>query len=806
MFPLLIRSALRLLFRNKTLSVIKITGLAIGCAIFLLTTLFTLEELRYDKQHPGYQRIYRYIHRVSSSDGIQDFSFTSATTGPALIERFPQVETFTRIFFPVLSVRKPNSDILFNERKFGFADRNFFEVFNFPLQGPLDPERVLEDPMTVVLTPSSAEKYFGAEDPIGKTLIMNGELSFTVTGITQKNPYGSHLDFDFIASFSSLEVIRNHPVVSQQIPASLNLETKGFAAFYTYLVLKSSSAASELEEAFPAFIEEFRGKGRSERLKPYLQSLESIHLYSDLLYEIKQNGSAKATGVYFFTGLLIIFIACINYINTSTAEFMNRARGIGLKKILGINRSSLIMAHLTETVVLAAFSIFSGFLMAWLIVPYFNGLVNRHVQVSLTALAISASVFILIIIASGIYPAITIARLKAMEAFRGNIRVRYGSFGLRNVLVVFQLVASFSLLTMALLIYHQLDFLLKKDLGFDAHQVLSVNANSLEPNTRIALKSRFEAVKQVSFVSMCSVPPGESLFTYGVTLPENTGDEERRIGVYQSFVDNDYYRVLGLSLIEGRFFDGTNPADSGGYVVINSAASRAIGERVLNRDLIVPSMLSKNQTKKNIAGIVSDFNFASLHSAVEPLVLEYNPHMCRYFLIRIESDNALAAIEGLGKVWKEAAPFVPFDYTFLDDSFARFYEDEQRQKKVIMAISFIAITLAALGIFGTTLFLAQRKTKEVGIRKMLGSDRFRLMLLLFRPTFLLLLLSCGAGIPIARIVGLQWLEQYPYRIEFSPILFVLAFVIVLAVVILTVLYHTLKVTKINPTEVLREVQ
>ncbi|MEX2235073.1 MAG: ABC transporter permease [Cyclobacteriaceae bacterium] len=805
MIALLYRSALRLILRTKTLTFVKVTGLTIGSGIFLLTCLFCLHEIDYDKQHPDYDRIYRYVHVVSSPDGIQRFAFTSATTGPALQERYASVQSFCRLIFPRVSVRNFRSDESFNESKFGFADQNFFTFFDFPLQGGTNPETILDDPMEVVLTRSCAKKYFREANPIGKTLIINGELIFTVTGILEEEPSKSHIDFEFIASFSSFQVIKNHPVISQQIPASLNVDTKGFAAFYTYLLLQDQRSSENLIAEFPAFIEEFRGKGRSERLKPILQSLESIHLESDLLYEIQQNGSLKIVAVSFFIGLLILFIACINYINISTAEFINRSPGVGLKKILGISRASLIATHLAETCILTMFSLSLGSFLAMLSLPWFNVMVNRDVLFFRreTALIILC-ICVFVVIISGVYPAIHITRSKAVEAFRGTWKGKPSSFALRNALVFFQLLSSFCLLTFSILTYQQLDYIVHKDPGFDAHQVVTINATATPPEKRTSFKNKLLTDRSIANVARCSTPPGESFFSYGITVPENSSDEERRIGVYQSFVDSDYLQTLGLELAEGRFFNPDIGSDSTKYIIINLSAANALGNNVLNREVELPSIFSPIRAKKYVAGIVKDFNFASLHQEVQPLVLEYNPDLCGYFLVRIPTNAVGASIAVIEKTWGEIMPDVPFDYSFLDQRFASFYKDDQHQKHIFACIALIAIGLASIGIFGTTLFLAQQKTKEVSIRKILGSDRLAIVLMLFKPTFLILVLSSVIGIPLVNICGNSWLNQYAYRVDLSPLLFLVAFLTMLIVVLATMVYHFLKITNINAAQVLRQ--
>lgn len=806
MFAFIFKSNLRLIARNKFISTVKILGMASGVAIVLLTAQFCLRELSYDTQHPNYDRIFRYVHSVSTPEGIQSFAFTSATTGPALKERYPEVETFCRVFRPAnVSVQNITSDNSFNERRFAFADSNFFQVFNFPLINNHD-TNILHEPFTVVLTPSSAKKYFGDDDPVGKSMLINGVLEFVVKGVLRENFSNSHFNFDFVASFSSLQAIANHPIVSKQIPATQNLEHKGYNTFYTYLLLSHAHNAQTLEAKFPAFIEEFRGTGRSERLKPYLQSLASIHLNSDLLYEIDQNGSLQTVYVYLFIGMITLLISCINYINISTAEFLKRAKGVGLKKILGIDRSHLIWGHFFETTMLGALSLVIGYCLAILLLPVFENIVNRQLDLfSTTSVTLMIVIFLFIIVVSGIYPAFRISQASAMQAFKGELKSKPTRLNLRNALVAFQLLVSFCLITLSLLIFYQLDYLITRDLGFDAEQVMVVNATSVEPKQRITFKNNFISNRNITSIGMCSTPPGESLFTYGITFSENEADEERRLTVYQSFVDGDYLEALGLKVGEGRFFSSLHETDSNSHVVINETAMRIMGDSAFSKRLKYLNAFRNVQADKSIVGVIHDFNFASLHQEIQPLMLEYDPDYCGYYLVRFNANNVKDVINDLQAVWKDSFPMAPFDYYFLDDRFQMLYDNDQRQKSLITLIAVIAIFLAALGIFGTTLFMVEQRSKEIGIRKMLGSERSQLLMLLIKPTFFLVVASCVVGIPFAISFGNRWLSQYPNRVEFSPLLFVMAFFLIAIIMISTITYHCLKLTRINPTEVLRKI-
>ena len=576
---LLFKSTFRLILKNKVLSAIKMTGLSIGSAVFLLTSLFCISELGYDKQHTHYPRIYRYVHRVNTPEGLQSFTVTSATTGPALKERFPEVEAYARFAIPALiTIRNTMKEESFNEHKFAFVDSSFLDFFSFPVFNEKKTAGLLKDPLSVVLTPSTAKKYFGSENPVGSTLLINGELLFTVTGVLKEDPSNTHFYFDFLASFTSLDAIKNHPTISKQIPLSLALEEKGYATFQTYLMLAPDANSQNLIAKFPAFIEDFRGKGKSERLKPTLQNLSSIHLTSNLLFEIKPNGSLKDVYIYFFIGLLVVAISCINYINISTAEFLNRSKGIGLKKILGVTRTSLLWTHVGETAILSAMSLLAGCVIALLLLPSFNSMVNRSLDFfTLETGVISITVFFLIVIISGVYPAVQITKAPTLLAFKGNMNVKSPAFSLRNILVSFQLVVSFGLLTLSFLIYNQLDFLLNKTLGFDSGKIMVLDASTASSAQRDVLKKELVKNSTTTEVTMCSTPPSQSHFTFALALPENSGDDERRLMFYHNYVDADYAKALGLTLNQGRFFDASNPGDSTRYVVTNSAGAIALG-------------------------------------------------------------------------------------------------------------------------------------------------------------------------------------------------------------------------------------
>ena len=802
MILLLIKSSVRILKKQVTLSVVKIAGLSIGMAAFLITALYCLYEWSFDKQHPEWEEIYRYVHRVKSQDELQSFAFTSATTGPALKERYSEVEDFTRILGFEVSLKRKDSEVGFVEKKFAFADANFLQFFSFPLRNGNDP-KILSEPYAVILTPSCAEKYFGNVDPVGKALLLNGLIELTVKDVFKTDFSRSHMQFDFVASFATLQAIRNHPIVSKQIPASLNLENKGFAAFYTYLRLTSINASGTLEKKFPEFIEEFRGKGRSERLKPTLQSLASIHLNSDLLYEIDKNGSQAIVLTYVIVGVLILITAIINYINISTAEFFMRAKNVGLKKILGVGKGALLLGHLVETMVVCAVAIMAGAILSLLLIPPFNVIMQTQLTFfSENSILPFLIVYIATVVLSGLLPAIQILRQDALIAFGGKWKAGRTAY-LRNSLVFLQLLTSFVLLAIALLLVRQTDYLLQRDTGFDAKQVMVVNTAGMPPNERIVFKNKLMLQQQVANVSMCSTPPGESLFTFGLTLPGANGDEERRITFYHMFVDENFLGALGLDLRDGRFFSADVAGDSLNSFVVNQTGAEAIHDSLMTREIEIPNIYTGKRSSKTVVGIIEDFHFASFHTAVEPLILEYNPTYAKYLLVRFHPSNAKAVIEILDRMWRINAPLLPLNYYFLDESFGKFYATEHRTKQIVIIVSMLAVCLASLGIFGTSLFAIQQRIKEIGVRKLLGSATSGLFILLFRPIFLIFFAACAVGVPIALWVGEQWLAGYPYRTNFSIIIHLISFTTILIVMLLTVSSYLFKIGRVQPAEVLK---
>jgi len=806
MLRIFILSAFRNIKRQLTLSAIKITGLTIGTLSFLFTYLFYQHEFSYD-EFPEADRIYRYVHRVNLPEGMQTYAVTSAMTGQALMQEFSEIESSCRLLQRDLPIRNEHGDISFNETRILFADSTFSDFFPFELALAKRSSGLLTRPFSVILSPAAAKKYFGNEKPIGKILVAFDDIILEVVGVFAHDFNKTHLGkTDFVISFATLESIGKNPLWSAHIPASVNLNVKGFNGFHTYLLLAPNTSPQPIVAKFPGFIEKFRGAGKSERLKPALQSLRSIHLESNLNYELDQNGNKNAATTFLLIGIAILIISNINFINLSTSEFIKRARSIGIQKILGTSRFSLILSFLVETFIVCSISVLLSVTTLFVLKGAFDLLVNRQLEIELVKIV--PLIFILLStgsLFSGLYPAIFITRIMPMQVIKGR-QITGHSFGaVKNSLVLFQLSISFALVTSAIVIYSQLDYLLNKNLGFNAEHLLQINTTGLKQNEIRNIKTEISRLKEIKNVTCISTTLGVTGFNYAVSLPES-GDQERRYQAIGHFVDEDYLKTLQIDLIAGRFLDENISADSVENVVINETASRVIFDgNALNRKLNIPRTDGSGGTlTMTVVGIIRDFHHSSLRNEIEPLMLMHRPGQFINILVRFETGNTTGLISSLQNEWRKIAPHKPFHYTFIDENLALVYKDEKQTRDLIATFAMIAIGIAAIGLFGMALFMAEQRTKEFGIRKVLGAGTIQLQHIFTKPFYPLMAVSFLAGSLLAWYYSTRWLQQYPFKIEISVFHFIVSLAIVLSVMLLTLIYHFTKTAKLNPVDILKD--
>jgi putative ABC transport system permease protein len=792
--------ATRNIMKYKMFSAINILGMTIGIASCLLIILYVSHELSYDKFHIDGERIYQV--GLNGRIGGQDIRVanTCPPMAEALVADIPEVASATRIaqFNGAPVVR--NGEKIFSEEKVFLVDSNFFEFFSYRLKEG-DLKTVLKEPNTVVLTEKMVTKYFGDVNPIGELLVIgNNNKTYKVTGIAENAPTNSHFYYDILVSAESSERLKSDVWLNNFM--------------YTYFKTQSNVAVSEVEAKFIPLVEKYIGpeveKFMGSTLKQmqdaggsygyYTTNLRDIHLYSTSQGDLEPGGNIQY--VYFFSGigLFIILIACINFMNMSTARSAGRAKEVGLRKTLGSLRGQLVGQFIAESTLYAMLAIMLALVACYYLLPSFNLLSGKELNMS----AFNTPWFMFGIVAlvllvgmlSGSYPAFYLTSFKPVEVLKGKVRAGAKSKGIRSVLVVLQFGLSIFLIIFTVIVYQQIQYMQKKNLGIDKNNVLILdNTNRLGNNQETFRNS----LSQISGVSKISYTNNTFPGVNNTTVLRSGGSEQDHIlGVY--YADYDHMDVLKFELKEGRYFSRDFASDSLA-IVLNEAAAKEfgfenpIGEEVLYND-------NGNEFKKyKVIGVIKNFNFESFKDQVRPLTMLLTQN-ANNVLIRYEGEapNVVANVE---KLWKQHAPNEPFEYQFLDQSFDRLFRAEQRMGKLFSVFSSLAIFIACLGLFALAAFTAEQRTKEIGIRKSMGASMFSLSILLSQEFTKLVVIAFIPAALVAWYVSDNWLDSFAYRIAIDPVVFLLSGMGAIVLAWLTVSYQSIKAAAANPVESLR---
>ncbi len=770
--------ALRTLWRHRGQTAINTAGLALGMACCLLIALYIRDELRYDRFHEHAADIYR----VHVGD---DLELTPTIVAPLAVRSLPGVAAAARLYdigrFQDMVVQR--GDVRFLESRFFYADSTVFDVFSFPFLAGL-PDAALTRPNTVVLTAPMAEKYFGSEDPIGQTLAI-GSRTYEVTGVLAPIPAASHLQFDFLASFATV-----HWATEEQW---------GSANFLTYLRLSSGVEATAIEAALERSVAEAREVGEVwPEFRLVLQPLLGIHL----VYEGRQ------TYVYLLAsiGLLLLVIACVNYVNLTTARAIYRAREVGIRKAAGAHRSQLIGQYLGESLVLAVVAAVAGLVIAALGLPAFNAISGKDLTLmgDPAVWATLGGVVLLVGLAGGSYPAFLLASFRPASILKPSASSG-GSGRLRRALVVFQFAATVVLLLATFAVRRQLHFVQDKDLGFNREHVVALPIPVGDEATQRAYEPFREAMLQmasVTHVAAVNDLPGYQGGGYGLVVEGAMDEEALPIGGVPS--DARVVETLGLRLVAGDNLRVV-PADSiasGSYqYLLNEKAVLAMGwtpEEAVGKRVT----LSGNRWG-TVAGVIADYHFLSLHEAIEPMAYFVEPWSCNYIIVRLAPGQTREALAGLEALWADWMPARPFAYSFLDAELEKLYLREAQAGQVFGLASVLAIVIACMGLFGLAAFSAARRTKEIGIRKVLGASVAQLVVLLSREFTGLVVLSFLLGAPLAYLFMQSWLQAFAYQAPNAWTLYPLVGAGVLAIAWLTVSYQAIRTALADPVDSLR---
>jgi putative ABC transport system permease protein len=797
-----LKIAFRSLFRDKFFSLLNISGLAIGIACVLLITTYVTYELSFDKHFDNNENIYRVVikGRFNGRDftGVQNPS----PAGPTFKEQIPEVVEKLRFRNSGNWVVKYN-DKVFNEDEVIFADDTFFKVFSVNLlQG--NPDEALSKPYHLALSQTQATKYFGTEDPMGKVLRLDNEKDWIVSGVYADIPDNSQFHFEFILSFISREDEYN-----DQFWLSQNYET--------YLVLNPNSDIEtvnqkvneiavdkmgvELQQYLEMSFDQFKEAGNN--FEYFLQPLADVHLRSDSYGGFEPEGDI--TYVYIFTSIavFILLIACINFMNLSTARSANRAKEVGVRKVLGSYRSQLIGQFIAESILITFIGGLVGLSAAVMLIPFFNDFADRQMILEfLPNLPVVATGSMLVGFLAGLYPAFFLSAFSPAKVLKGNVSTSGRSGGLRKVLVSFQFFVSILLIIATFSILNQLNYIQNRKLGFDRDRVLVIsNAFMLADNGQ-AFKNAVLQNPAILDASFSSFLPTSSNRSSTVFFPDAVVDNDK--GIVSQFwtVDENYIDVFSMKVKEGRFFSKEFKTDSTAFV-INETAARLFGFNQLDGAILGAFDENPDDLDRfNVIGIIEDFNFESLKSEIEPMVIRLG-NSTGLLSLKLNAGNYKSVLGEVESKWDEMAPGQPFEYTFLDDRFTNMYTAETKLGSIFTVFAALAIIIACLGLFGLAAFTAQKKTKEVGIRKILGASILQLIYLMSKEISVLVLISFVLASALGYYGVDWWMQDFTYRPSISISSFLMAGGSAFFIALLTMSYQSIKVARANPVKALR---
>lgn len=771
-----LRIALRNIKKHKGYSLINIAGLAIGMACCLLILLWVQDELSYDRFHNNAENIYRIYQDYHHAGGIMNFSNVPQPVGPEIQETVPEIEYATRALNGYFTIKY--GDKLFNEDKVRFIDPSFFDIFSFSfIQG--DPKTSLSDPYSIIISKAMAKKYFGDEDPMGKILTVDSQNQLKVTGVIQNVPLNSSLIYDFLVPYTYLEAI------------GYDVNNWDSHNCQIYVLLHKNTPYQEVENKIYGVIKKHSPKDESYlRLQP----LKKIRLYT-LGGEL---GTMKYVYIFSIIALFVLVIACINFMNLATARSAKRAREVGLRKVVGARRGQIIRQFLGESIVLTVIALGFSLLLVETLLPFFNNLSGKKLSLDFSGNAvIYISLFCITLftgLLSGSYPALYLSSFLPGKVLKGSFRSSSGSSVFRKALVVFQFSFSIMLIISTGVIYSQLKYIQTRDLGFNRENLIYISMNDKIAQNFDAIKTEILQNPHIQNVTRTFQIPSYNRYSADAEWEGKTPDQKINFNI--SIIDPDYLDTLKLALVQGRNYSDEFSTDNENCI-LNEEAVRQMG---------LESPLGKwfeHRHKGKIIGVVKNYHYMPFNYEIQPLMLLYNPDLYRYAMLRISGSNIPQTVGFLEKTWAKFAPDYPFEYHFLDDDFEHIYWEERRMGGLFRYFTFLAIFISCLGLFGLASFMAEQRTKEIGIRKVLGASVSGIVLLLSKEYTKWVLLANIIAWPVAYFAMRSWLQGFTYRVNIGILTFVLSAVLALGIAFLTVSYQAIKAALANPVEALR---
>ncbi len=796
MFKNYFKTAWRNLAKKKLFSLINIAGLSVGIAGCILIGLYIFNELSYDRFHKNVARIVRATTEYTVDGAKVEVGETGSMTGPGLASAFPEIESYVRIMnWEPYVVRR--NEKTFVEKKFLFADSSFFKIFSFPLlQG--DPATALDAPDKLVITKSMEKKYFGDVNAFGKILKVGGTTDYIVSGIAVDPPANSQIKFEFIASYASLPNA-NRPDWSHELYA-------------TYFLLHSASDRAVLEKKIPGFMKTEGNAGfltSNDYLTYHLEPLTRVHLFSHL-EGLEPNGNIAYVYILAAVAILILCIACVNYTNIATAQSVRRTSEIAIRKVLGSGRWQLFRQFIAESFLLNLFAFLIAIALVIVILPRFNQLVERSLSIGTLlqplSLAVMALLFFIISVTSGAYPAFILSNLKLIKILKSGFSFSGSSATLRRSLIVFQFFVSVFLIISTIIILQQMNYMRSKDLGYNKEHIIVLPVDNVMRSYFQSFKESIERVPNVLSVS-CGAEEITNIHWDDEVTASNSGSSTP-ISVKASPTDIDFVKTMRLHIVAGSDYtlsdwmqlkDTNDPHTS---FMLNETLAKALGWKP---EEAIGKTIYRSGSKGIVKAVVKDFNFASLHEPVRPLVIFLDSNYRHIFqtFIKVSGKNLAATVKTLGNVWKKRVPHRPFEYQFLDDSFNSLYHSEQQAAQIFSLFAGLAIILACLGLFALTAYTAVQRTKEIGIRKVLGASVVNIVTMLSKDFLMLVLIALFVAIPVSWWAANSWLQSFAYRISIAPIVFLMAGGSVILITLVTISSQAIKAATAKPVKSLR---
>lgn len=796
-----LKLAIRNLRKGRAFSLINIVGLAIGLTCFMLIGVFVFDELSYDTYPKEANNIYRVNLSATGNGNVAVYPNVDVAVGEGMKSAFPEITGLTRLS-PVIDFVKYD-DKQFKERQMAFADSNFLQTFSIPLIEGNDNDALVQ-PNSIVISKEFARKYFGTKDPLGQLLsIGTNNVPYKITGMIDKVPANTHFHYDAFLSLTTFKIAH---------------KTWSNLGYYTYLTLNKTADPKVLEAKFPQLVAKYvvpeiqndMGVSLAEAQKAVntfvfsLQPLTDIHLHGITKSELEANGDIQYVYIFSALAVFILLLACVNFTNLSTARAIKRAREIGVRKVMGSVKRQLVVQFLTESVVVTFLALICAYVFLFLLLPYFNQLSNK--QISFQFFFGWRSIMFMLIttwmagILAGLYPAFFLSSFNPIRVLKGAVFMgRSQKSPLRSSLVVFQFFVSTALIIATIIVYQQLHYMQNKKLGYDQDQVLFLPDARLLGQQQTAFEQNLLQDNRVVSATISRSVPGGPIMDGTEIYPKNENSNGTEIHANIFHLDYDYLRTLGIPVVKGRNFSRDYSTDSFA-VVINEAAVRDLGWT--NDNAVGKTIVRSGQIAFKVIGVAQDFNYTSVKEKIAPVMMMLGGN-AGGLIVKIKTKDVKGFLDKLKSSWASFNPAGPLGYYFLDENFARLYAGEERTQRIFSAFAILAIIIASLGLFGLSAFVIEQRTREIGIRKVLGASVQNVLVLVSKEFLLLIVIAFLISIPVTWWAMNKWLEDFAYRVGVSVWAFVLAGIVVVLVSILTISFQAIKAALKNPVKSLR---